>query len=114
MFFELSVLHLCLMSALGSWLSWNKHFRWAVNFGYVKALWILFKCQNPRDLALNIFLYALFFNSSFTGKNEVSKSMKNNSYVIGLGNFMLFLQSNSLKFCTITKIVNSIWRLEKN
>ena len=32
MFFELSALHLCLMSTLGSWLSWNKHFRWAVNF----------------------------------------------------------------------------------
>ena len=92
MFFELSALHLCLMSTLGSWLSWNKHFRWAVNFNYIKALWMLFKCQDPKVLAFNISMYALYFNSYHTGKSEVCTSIENiNSNIIGIDHFVLFI-----------------------
>ena len=73
MLFDLSGFHLCLLSVIGSWLSWNKHFRWAIKFKHIKSLWILFKCQNLKSLALNITIYILFFNSAHTGKNEVKQ-----------------------------------------
>ena len=72
MLFQVSGLHLCLLTFAGSWLSWNKHFRWATNIHYIKSIWILFKCHDVMNLAANLSLYGLFFNSAHIGKNEVS------------------------------------------
>ena len=85
----LSAIHLCFLSFLGSWLSWKRHFRWAVGINSIKSAWILFKCQDSQMLFLNVFVYSLFINSANTSRNEVMTN-----FILFHIHFYLYLDPN--------------------
>lgn len=99
MFLSLSGIHLFFLSFIGSWLSWNNHFRWAIKHNSIRALWVLFKCKDYKELSINFFIYGLYYNSLHTGKNEVRpKCILLDYQCIGFGGIVLYLQLGSSKF----------------
>ncbi len=71
---KFSSFHYLLLSVIGSWCSWKRAFRWAVDYQGLKALWLLFRCRNVLELVLNVGAFSLYTKSSSFRHCEVSKA----------------------------------------
>lgn len=69
---KLSAFHYTLLSVAGSWLSWQRAFRWAINYHVIRAGWLLFRCRTGLELALNVATFLPYSKASTFRHCEVS------------------------------------------
>lgn len=93
---RLALWNVALASILGSWFSWNKHFRWALEYIQIKALWLLFRSANYRWLLLNFILYMLAWPDCRLLGLEVNSAEFVSLISLVLGIMLLSIQYDSL------------------